>query len=175
MVAGLVVLGLPAGASAVTVPSSASGGSTGLGVTGSAAPALPPDTGDDGDGPLAPMDAGVPGAQAGEAAVSAASAQARSSGRPVTVAALTTQTSVTTADPDGELTYTENVLPVRVRQGKSWVPVSTALTRDSAGMLVPAAVPGDSVAFSGGGGGPLAEIAAAGTSLSLSWPGKVPV
>jgi hypothetical protein len=171
LVAGLLALGLPRASA-----SSESGGSTGLGVTGGAAPALPPDPGADGGGVLAPMNAGVSGAQAAdEAAVSAASARAKSSGKPVTVAALTTGTSLTAADPDGQLTYTENVLPVRVRQHGSWVPVSTSLKRDGDGLLAPAAVPGDSVTFSDGGAGTLAEIAAGGTSLSVSWPGTVPV
>jgi hypothetical protein len=147
----------------------------GLSSTGSPAPALPSYSGGD-NGSLAPVDGTSAGSQvADDAAESVASAQARSSGKPVTVAALTTETSVTTAQPDGEMTYRENVLPVRVRQGKSWVPVSTALARDSAGMLAPAAVPGDSVSFSDGGSGQLAVIAADGASLSLSWPGRVPV
>jgi hypothetical protein len=122
------------------------------------------------------MNAGSSGPQEAEkAAVAAASKQARSSGEPVTVAALTTETSVTTAEPDGEVTYTENVLPVRVWQDGSWAAVSMSLKREGDRMLAPAAVPGDSVAFSGGGSGPLAVIAADGTSLSLSWPGTVPV
>lgn len=179
VVAGLLVLGLPsAGALSVPGASSSSGGVTGVSQTGSAPPPLPPSPASDGpdsDGPLAPMNDPDTGSQAADqAAVSAASGQAESSGKPVMVAALTTATSVTTAEPDGEVTVTQTVLPVRVRQGKSWVPVSTAL-RSAGGMLAPAAVPGDRVAFSEGGSGPLAVIAAGGTSLSLSWPGRVPV
>ena len=173
---GLCALGLPrAGASPIPgTPSSGSGGTTGLGVSGSAPPALPTASDAD-DGPLAPMDVtGSPSQQADEAAVTAATEQAKASGKPVTVAAVTTATSTTTADPNGEVTYRENVLPVRVRHGKSWVAVSTVLARNTAGMLTPAAVPGDNVEFSAGGAGPLAVIAAGGTSLSLSWPGTVP-
>ncbi len=172
--AGLAVPGWSrAGASVVPAPeSSSSGGVTGLGRTGSAPPPLPSGPGGS-NGPLAPMNAaGLQGAD--KEAVAAASKQARDTGKPVTVAALTTETSVTTAQPDGEVTYRENVLPLRVRRDGSWVAVSTSLAREGDGMLVPTAVPGDSVAFSGGGAGPLAVIAAGGTSLSLSWPGKIP-
>jgi hypothetical protein len=170
---GLVVLCLPrtAVASAPGAASSASGGASGLSWTGDPAPPLPAGTSSD-DGPLAPMDADAEG---GSAAVSAAVRQADSSGRPVTVAALTTATNVTVADPGGEVTVRENVLPVRVRRGGSWVPVSTALERAADGALSPAAVPGDMVTFSGGGTGRLATLSAAGTSLSLSWPGRLPV
>jgi hypothetical protein len=175
VVAGLCVLGLPAGALAAPVPGSSlsSGGATGLSRTGSAPPALPTNP-SAGNGPLASMNAAGTQASDSEAAAEA-SAQARSSGKPVAVSALTTETSTTTAEPDGEMSYTGYVLPVRVRRGKSWVAVSTSLVRDPAGMLVPGAVPGDSVSFSDGGSGPLAVIAEGGTSLSLSWPGRVPV
>lgn len=53
--------------------------------------------------------------------------------------------------------------------------VSTVLGKTAGGMLAPAAVPGDRVEFSGGGTGPLAVIGEGRTSLSLSWPGRVPV
>jgi len=176
-VAGMMLVGLPsAGASVAPVPgASSTGGATGLSRTGNAPPALPSDS-DDSDGPLATMNTGGTSSQeADEAAVATASKTARASGKPVTVAALTTQTSTTTAEPDGKVTYRENVLPVRIRQGRSWTPVSTVLTRASDGMLAAAALPGDSVAFSDGGSGSLAAIAADGTSLSLSWAGEVPV
>jgi hypothetical protein len=169
---GLVLVGLPqAGASSLQVPSSGTGGGvTGISRTGSPPPALPASSGTD-DGPLAPMNSGN---AADQAAVSAASRQADTSRMPVTVSALTTATTTTTANPGGEVTVRENVLPVRVRQGGSWVPVSTALRRNANGSLSATAVPGDTVQFSGGGSVPLATLSAAGTSLSLSWPGKLP-
>jgi hypothetical protein len=175
VLAGLCAVGVPTGAlAAPAVSSSSSSGTTGLGSTGSSAPVLP--QGSDGDsGPLTPMSSvSSASQQADEAAESAASKEAKSSGKPVSVAPLTTATATTTADPDGELTYTGYVLPVRVQRGKSWVPVSTTLARGSDGMLSAAAVPGDSVEFSDGGSGQLAVITADGTSLSLSWPGSVP-
>jgi hypothetical protein len=125
---------------------------------------------------LARMGLGVgpAGSGPGQAAVAAAAAQADSSGKPVTVTTLTTPTTTVTAGPHGRVTLIEHILPVRVRRGHGWIPVSTALTRNPDGSLSPAAVPGDAVTFSSGGLGPLATISAAGTFLSLSWPGRLP-
>jgi hypothetical protein len=174
-VVGLFAVGLPRAGASPIPGTPAPSGTTGLSRTGDAPPALA-STSDGSNGPLAQMNVdGSASQQADEAAVTAASKQAKASGKPVTVAALTTATSTTTAEPDGKVRYTENVLPVRVQRGKSWVTVSTALAKDPAGMLAPAAVPGDSVEFSDGRSGPLAVISAEGTSLSLSWPGSVPV
>lgn len=100
----------------------------------------------------------------------AAASRAESTGKPVPVASMTTATTMTTADPGGGFTVTENAVPVRVRHGSGWIPVSTALARGTGGRLVPRAVPGDAVSFSAGGTGPMATITAAGTSLSLMWP-----
>jgi hypothetical protein len=113
------------------------------------------------------------GNTAQQAAVAAAARQARASGRAVMVSALTTASTAINAEPDGRLSLTSNALPVRVRRGKGWAPVDTGL-RESGGVWQPAAVPGDSVAFSAGGAGPLVTLRAAGTSFSLSWPGRLP-
>ena len=108
------------------------------------------------------------------AAVAAAASRARTSGRPVAVSEMTTGTTTMTASPRGKLSLTEHLVPVRVRRGKRWMPVSTTLEPNQDGYLSPVAVPGDSVRFSGGGTGPLATISAAGTSLSLWWPRRLP-
>jgi hypothetical protein len=110
---------------------------------------------------------------AAEQAQQAAVTAARTSGRSVAVPSLTTDTTTVTAEPGGTLSLKEYTLPVRVRQGKRWVGVSTSLT-SSHGGLSPAAVPGDSVVFSRGGTGPAVVISAAGTSVALSWPGRLP-
>jgi hypothetical protein len=109
------------------------------------------------------------------AAIAAAERAARKSGRPVTISALTTATSVTLAEPDGKLVMSENVLPVRVRSGSSWVPVDTTLRRDADGEVSPGALPGDSVSFSDGGASPLVRMNVAGTWMELWWPGRLPV
>jgi hypothetical protein len=98
---------------------------------------------------------------------------ARSTGKAQVVAALTTQTTLITAEPNGELSAQQNVLPVRVKRGADWLAVSTRLV-SSGGRLSPGAVPGDTVSFSAGGTSPLAEIGVSGTSLSLWWPERLP-
>jgi hypothetical protein len=99
--------------------------------------------------------------------------RARSGGRPVTVAAATTQTSVTVARPDGGFATTASVLPVRVRRGGGWVPVSAALRR-AAGGYRPAATPSGLV-LSAGGQGPLADrTSPAGGRLAFTFPFALP-
>ncbi|HEV3379550.1 MAG TPA: hypothetical protein VG142_00960 [Trebonia sp.] len=100
---------------------------------------------------------------------------AKKTGMAQVVSAATTQTSLVTAEPNGTLVADQNVLPVRVRSGKSWTPVSTKLARTSSGRLAAVALPGDSVSFSPGGTGPMAVLASGGSSLSLWWPGSLPV
>jgi hypothetical protein len=120
---------------------------------------------------LATLGDGSGGAQA---ATTAASAQARATGKPVQVGALTTQTTTVTAEPNGTEVATNYVYPVRVRDGRQWVPVNTGLRRVAGGRLASQAVPGDAVSFSGGGSGPMAVISASGTHLALYWPGRLP-
>ncbi|HVB41849.1 MAG TPA: hypothetical protein VNF47_03980 [Streptosporangiaceae bacterium] len=115
-----------------------------------------------------------PGTVAGVHALGVAAARARRLGRPVLVSALTTGTTQVWARPDDQLVVTERVLPVRVRHGRTWVPVSTHLVADPAGGWIPAAVPADSVRFSAGGSGPLAVLSGGGQSLKLWWPGALP-
>jgi hypothetical protein len=116
---------------------------------------------------------GAQDAQAARASAAAA-AQARATGKSVQVAALTTETATVTVAPDGTQTLRNYVLPVRVRRSRSWVPVDTRLRHTAAGLLSPAAVPADTITISGGGAGPMAAIAAAGASLKLWWPGRLP-
>jgi hypothetical protein len=93
----------------------------------------------------------------------------------VTVDPLTTEVSRTVANPNGTLTDTVYVLPVRVRQEGAWVPVSATLKRDASGSWQPQAVP-SGVTLSGGGTGPLATMTSVtGVRLSLSFPAKLPV
>jgi hypothetical protein len=171
--AALVVSGAPrasAGVTSALSPESAPG-RAGIARTGSPPP-LP--KAPSSPGTLAPMSAGGGPSGTAEAAVAAASRQAHASGKPVTVAALTTATDTTTVNPGGRVTVKEDVLPARVRGGSGWVPVSTRLRRDANGSLSPVAVPGDTVVISGGGSAPLARLSADGTSLALSWPGRLP-
>lgn len=114
------------------------------------------------------------GGSAAQQAATAAVALAKKTGKAQVVSAATTQTSLVTAEPNGTLVADQNVLPVRVRSGKSWTAVSTRLARTPAGRVAPVALPGDSVSFSGGGTGPMAVISSGGSSMSLWWPGSLP-
>jgi hypothetical protein len=109
------------------------------------------------------------------AALSAGQAQARarSTGRPVTVSALTTPTSVTTANPGGTFTLTETAQPVRAWRGGAWARLDPALHPNRDGTISPA-VTTDRLALSGGGSTPLAVMSADGRSLALSWPASLP-
>lgn len=108
-------------------------------------------------------------------AESAALAAAARSGEPVVVDALTTQTSVVTANPDGVLTMSSSSRPVRVREGSGWVPVDTSVVRGSDGRFTSRAVAVDA-SFSAGGQGPLVELSAPdGGVVTLSLPFDLPV
>jgi hypothetical protein len=91
----------------------------------------------------------------------------------VEVTSLRTETEDVYANPNGSFTMVQRVLPVRVRQGSSWVPVDTTLRKLPDGSVRPAAttVP---VAFSGGGATPIARVSVRGTDFSLGWPGVLP-
>lgn len=99
--------------------------------------------------------------------------RARDTGRPVTVAPMTTPTSVTTANPDGSLTRTQTTVPVRTMRHGTWVPLNPALHRTGSGKVVPAATASPLV-LSGGGSGPFAVLDEAGYMLSLTWPAPLP-
>lgn len=129
------------------------------------------------DAPLPPADPSarpslVPPTPLGP--VQAAQAKAKSSGGPVTVDGLTTQTSLTVANPDGSLSVTNNLLPARVQKNGAWTPLDATLTKNSDGTYSPAATP-SAVALSGGGSGPLATLTdPAGHQLALTMPFTLP-
>ncbi|MDA8321950.1 MAG: laminin G domain-containing protein [Actinomycetota bacterium] len=100
-------------------------------------------------------------------------ARARATGRPVTVTAMTTPTSQTTASPRGTLTTTASIMPVRTFQGGRWRPLNAVLHRAAGGRISPQATP-DGVSLSGGGTGPLAVLFSYGLTLTLTWPGPLP-
>ncbi len=106
-------------------------------------------------------------------AMKSASATAKATGRTVPVAALTTGSSTVSALPDGRLSLSQSVLPVRVRRGNGWVPVNPSLRLGLGGRLIPVALP-EAVSLSDGGSGLLAVLGTGGRSLSLSWPARLP-
>lgn len=119
--------------------------------------------------------AGAPAASRGTAPLTAAqaSARARATGKPVEVSSLTTETALTTANPNGTLTLTESAAPVRVRKDGAWVGLDPTLRANRDGTLSPAATVSD-VVVSGGGDGPLVSLYQGGQSMSLTLPLALP-
>jgi hypothetical protein len=103
----------------------------------------------------------------------AAAAQARSSGTPVAVADLTTETQQVFAAPKGGFTVNVNPVPVRTKQAGLWVAIDTTLKHGADGYS-PAATAYGTVTFSPGGTAPLATTTFDGTSYAVSWPGALP-
>ena len=103
----------------------------------------------------------------------AAEAQARSTGKPVEVTDETTETQQVMAQPNGTFTLTSTLTPVRVKQNGVWRGIDTTLRTNADGTVAPIAAAED-VRFSGGGSQPAITLAAAGNSLSFSWPAPLP-
>ncbi len=104
-----------------------------------------------------------------------ASMLALKTGVAVPIDSETTPTSQVSAQPDGTMKLVSNSLPVRVKQGGTWIAVDTKLS-SSSGWLEPTAS-ATPVLFSVGGSGPMAKVqTSSGKWLSESWPyGDLPV
>ena len=98
---------------------------------------------------------------------------AEQTGHPVVVADATTETTLTTANPDGTFTLTSSLTPVRVQQDGEWKPIDTTLEHENDGTISPAAV-AENVSFSGGGSGPLVTLRDGEKSVSFTWPNALP-
>jgi hypothetical protein len=109
----------------------------------------------------------------GDGSAVAAKTVARATGQRVEVAAKTTETSQTFANPDGSFTREQRVTPVRVRSGAGWVPVDRTLRRGADGTVAPVAA-ANRVTFSGGGDTPLVRFVKDGKELALRWPAPLP-
>ena len=122
-------------------------------------------------GTQTPSASAASGGVAAAAPLSAALARTRAqaTGRPVVADALTTETSQTTANPDGTFTLNQSPAPVRVRHHGSWVGLDATLKQNADGTLSPAATP-DDVVLSGGGTGPLLALRTGGRGISLTLP-----
>ncbi|MFU8854671.1 LamG domain-containing protein [Micromonospora sp. SL1-18] len=102
-------------------------------------------------------------------------AAAAGCGQPVAVGASRSEYVQVVAQPDGRLSFESAVVPQRARRSDgSWADVDLKLRSGGDGLLRPAVSVAD-VAFSGGGSSPLVSLRRAGQSLSLSWPGVLPV
>lgn len=122
-------------------------------------------------GSLRPSDDGLTTSQ--QAALTDAQKQAEKTGKSVRVAALTTETATTTANPSGTITYNSSLLPVRVRKAHHWVAVDATLKRNTDGTWSPK-VSAEPLTFSGGGATPLATMTQGSASIALSWPRRLP-
>ncbi|MGW2398293.1 ricin-type beta-trefoil lectin domain protein [Kitasatospora sp. NPDC001664] len=116
-----------------------------------------------------------PAESAATKAIRAAFAEAKRTGRPVVVDELTTETSQTTADPDGRTLSSDAVAQdVRTKRDGRWQTLDTTLKANADGTVTPA-LTGSDLVLSGGGTGPLATISTAdGKKLSISAPFTLP-
>ncbi|MFF0298603.1 ricin-type beta-trefoil lectin domain protein [Kitasatospora sp. NPDC004614] len=108
-------------------------------------------------------------------AIRAALEQAKSTGAPVRIDALTTETSETFAEADGRSLHSESFAQdVRTKRTGNWQTLDTALRAKSDGTVAPAVTSADLV-FSGGGSGPLATVTTAdGKKMSITAPFALP-
>ncbi|MEU6172769.1 LamG-like jellyroll fold domain-containing protein [Streptantibioticus parmotrematis] len=123
---------------------------------------------------LLPLSDGYGATAAQDSAMASAAARATGSGKAAVVDALTTPVQQVTANPRGGFELTSSPEPVRTRRHGSWVPVSLTLRQGADGSWSPAATAYGTVAFSPGGSGPLVTTRSGGTTLALSWPGRLP-
>jgi hypothetical protein len=121
--------------------------------------------------PLAPVRAAAPAAR--PLTPARAVALARRNGRPVPVPAATTSTQTLTADPDGALTVTQSLAPVRKLVRGSWVKLNATLSRGPGGKIVTAATT-SALTLSAGGTAPLATLRSGNRSLAITMPVKLP-
>jgi hypothetical protein len=119
--------------------------------------------------------AGAPSPSDAQSAPDDASAVAiaQAFGHPVVVDGDTTQSELTTAEPDGSMQVALSSAPARVQQGGTWVPVDTTLIAAADGSVAPvaSAVP---VTLGGAGSRVVARLMLAGGSVSYDWPTALP-
>ncbi|MEY9840192.1 beta strand repeat-containing protein [Streptacidiphilus sp. EB103A] len=96
--------------------------------------------------------------------------RARSTGKPVQATAATTDSSTLTANPDGTLTLTQNLAPVRKRVQGKWQNLDATLVRKADGTIAPKVTTSALTLSSGGTSTPLATMRAGSGSLAVSLP-----
>ncbi|MFF4266465.1 ricin-type beta-trefoil lectin domain protein [Streptomyces virginiae] len=89
------------------------------------------------------------------------------------MAASTTETDTVVANPNGSLSLTRSVAPLRTRRDGKWVDLDAALVKAADGTLRPKATV-NGLTLSGGGTVPLAALEQDGKQLVLSWPEPLP-
>ncbi|MCX4800978.1 ricin-type beta-trefoil lectin domain protein [Streptomyces sp. NBC_01214] len=89
------------------------------------------------------------------------------------MAAATTETDAVVANPNGSLSLTRSVAPLRTQRDGTWVDLDATLVKAADGMLRPKATT-NGLTLSGGGTVPLATLEQDGKQLVLSWPEPLP-
>ncbi|MFJ6139014.1 ricin-type beta-trefoil lectin domain protein [Kitasatospora sp. NPDC092286] len=108
-------------------------------------------------------------------AVAEAVAQAKRTGQPVQIEALTTETSSTAATSVGRLVTTDSAQPVRTRRNGTWADLDATLHRNTDGSVTPA-VALSGLILSGGGDGPMASLTTDdGKKIAVSAPFALPM
>lgn len=123
--------------------------------------------------PTAPQSDNSPTAARRLNPTESASAQAKTTGEPVTVDQLTDTSTEVVANPDGTFTWTDSSMPQRVQQQGKWVPINTTLVQQTDGTWAPKAAV-TQVAFSDGGSGALVTMRSGADKLGFSWPDTLP-
>ncbi|WP_326649962.1 MULTISPECIES: FG-GAP-like repeat-containing protein [unclassified Streptomyces] len=99
--------------------------------------------------------------------------QAAATSQPFELTSARTESTDTWALPDGTWSVKRYGTPVRMLRGGAWIATDPTLAFATDGTVVPKAST-VSVAFSGGGSGPLLSGVKDGRTLSLSWPKPLP-
>jgi hypothetical protein len=97
-------------------------------------------------------------------------ARAQATGKPVQATAATTATSTLTANPDGTLTLSQNLTPVRKLVHGTWQGLDATLVRSADGTISPKVSTSSLILSGGGTGGPLATMRSGDGSLAVSLP-----
>ncbi|MGW5852525.1 LamG-like jellyroll fold domain-containing protein [Streptomyces sp. NPDC055254] len=108
-----------------------------------------------------------------ERAEDAALAEAKRTGKPVAVPAVTTETDSVVANPNGTLGLSRSVTPVRTKRDGKWADLDATLVPAADGTLRPKATV-SGLTLSGGGSAALATLEQDGKQLVLSWPEPLP-
>lgn len=102
-----------------------------------------------------------------------AATQAKTTGKPVVATVLITETSQTTANPNGTMTLSQSAVPTRTFRNGAWIDLDATLKTNPDGTISPAVTP-NSVVLSGGGNGPLASFHTGGQGMTLTLPVTLP-
>ncbi|MEU6759786.1 FG-GAP-like repeat-containing protein [Streptomyces sp. NPDC046685] len=114
-----------------------------------------------------------PVAEGSMSAADFALAKAKETGQPYELTSARTETSDTWALPTGKWSIKRHGTTVRVRRAGGWVATDPTLQFAADGKVTPKAS-AVSIAFSGGGSGPLLTGVRNGRTLSLTWPTALP-